>query len=119
MRDIAINTGTLYIETLSGTAVHHGDDMVVWLEKDRCDEGDQTCFWASPQAQPGPTSQTQPAHQTPASEAVVDPRLAPVAYALNGKVHVQTAVGLVIIEGEHLKVYSPTPQAAVGIRQHP
>ncbi|PSN12119.1 hypothetical protein C7293_21555 [filamentous cyanobacterium CCT1] len=46
IRDIAINSGTLYIETLRGETVHYGDDMVVWLEKDSAEAGEETRFWA-------------------------------------------------------------------------
>ncbi|MGF1520166.1 MAG: hypothetical protein ACFCVB_20525 [Nodosilinea sp.] len=130
VRNIAINIGTLYVETMRGETVHHGDDMVVWLEKDR-DEVDHTCLLeppvpqAVPQAEPiqqvkklPPPSMTpspRPAAPAPAiaaPQATVDPTLAPTVYALDGKVYVQTAVGLVIIEGDNLKAYSPAPRRA-------
>ncbi|MFQ4138629.1 hypothetical protein PGN35_020175 [Nodosilinea sp. PGN35] len=111
VRDIAINSGTLYVETLRGETIHHGDDMMVWLEKDRCEEADKTCFWAPPASPPAPVA----AH--PGSQAVVDPTLAPVVYALDGKVYVQTAAGVVIIEGENLKVYGQGSQAAIAPQQ--
>lgn len=142
VRDIAINSGTLYVETLRGESVHHGDDMVVWLEKDQCEEGDQTCFWTPPVAQPDQSaataaapersslpsprasgfgvSLTPPAPNIPAPQAEVAPNLAPVVYALDGRVYVQTAVGVVIIEGDNLKAYGTAPQPAVAtFKQHP
>ncbi|MEA5449415.1 hypothetical protein VB780_12600 [Leptolyngbya sp. CCNP1308] len=122
VRDIAINNGTLYIDTLRGETVHHGDDMMVWLEKDRCEEADKTCFWAPPAAQsaPGPQAAaplTAPvsasAQSQPIAPATVDPTLAPMVYALEGKVYIQTALGVVIVEGENLKAYKPAPQSAI------
>jgi hypothetical protein len=123
VREIAINNGTLYIETLRGETVHHGDDMMVWLEKDRCEEADKTCFWAplAPKSAPAPqavapliaplSAPAQPPQ--PVAQATVDPSLAPMVYALDGKVYVQTALGVVIVEGENLKAYKPAPQPAI------
>ena len=133
IRDISLNSSTLYINTLRGETIHHGDDMMVWLEKDKCEEGDQTCFWTPPVAKPAqpvatattpersslppPRASgfsiplTPPAPIAPAPQAVVDPTLAPVVYALDGRVYVQTAVGVVIIEGDNLKAYSPVAEA--------
>jgi hypothetical protein len=127
VRDIAINSGTLYINTLRGETVHHGDDMMVWLEKDRCEEADKTCFWAPPasKAAPAPRAETRvsapltapfsaPAQSPqPIAQATVDPTLAPMVYALDGKVYVQTALGVVIVEGENLKAYKPAPPTAI------
>lgn len=131
VRNIAINSGTLYVETLRGETVHHGDDMMVWLEKDH-DEVDQTCLLEPPvpkaepiqlvkQPPPPPpmTPFPRPAAPTPATaapQATVDPTLAPTVYALDGKVYVQTAVGLVIVEGDNLKAYSPAARPAVSQR---
>jgi hypothetical protein len=129
VRNIAINSGTLYVETLRGETVHHGDDMLVWLEKDR-DEVDHTCLWEPPVPKVEPIQQVKkppmtpmtpttpprpaaPAPATAAPPATVDPTLAPIVYALDGKVYVQTAVGLVVIEGDNLRAYSP---AVVGQR---
>ncbi|HSM80736.1 MAG TPA: hypothetical protein VLS96_03565 [Nodosilinea sp.] len=122
--NIAINSGTLYIETLRGETVHHGDDMMVWLEKDRCDEGDKTCFWAPPAASPATHLASPPAPITaspPApTPAAVDPALAPLVYALDGKVYVQTAAGVVVVEGENLRAYSSVTQpASVAVRRRP
>ncbi|WP_017297441.1 hypothetical protein [Nodosilinea nodulosa] len=140
VREIAINSGTLYVETLRGETVHHGDDMMVWLEKDLCEESDKTCFWAPPPAQPAPApaaampsasaplpslrsagARTSLAHYpppAPGSSTAVDPTLAPVVYALNGKVYVQTAVGVVIVEGDNLKAYGAASQPAIAtVRQ--
>ncbi|OKH46612.1 hypothetical protein [Phormidium tenue] len=124
IRDIAINSGTLYIGTLRGETVHHGDDMMVWLEQDRCDEADKTCFWAPPPGQlvpsqspeqlPAAASSSPHRPQPPAlppldgAPATVDPTLAPVVYALDGKVYVQTALGVIVVEGEKLRAYKPT-----------
>ncbi|MGG6241154.1 hypothetical protein ACQ4N7_21225 [Nodosilinea sp. AN01ver1] len=47
IRDIAINSGTLYIETLRGETVHYGDDMMVWLEKDLAEAGEETRLWST------------------------------------------------------------------------
>lgn len=130
--DIALNSGTLYVDTLRGETVHHGDDMMVWLEQDRCDETDETCFWAPPSGQlvPSPlpeqptpaalaSSSSRPQLPAPpllagaVSLATVDPALAPVVYALDGKVYVQTAVGVVIVEGKELKAYKSLHQPAI------
>lgn len=125
VRDIAINHGTLYIDTLRGETVHHGDDMMVWLEKDRCEEADKTCFWAPPAPKSAPahraelrasaplTAPQASAQPQPVAQAMVDPTLAPMVYALDGKVYVQTALGVVVIEGENLKAYKPVSQAAI------
>lgn len=127
VRDIAINSGTLYIDTLRGETVHHGDDTMVWLEKDRCEEGDKTCFWAPPAHKSAPAHRAEPQAAAPltaplsapaqppqpVAQATVDPTLAPMVYALDGKVYVQTALGVVIIEGENLKAYRPAPQPAI------
>ncbi|MGB3309301.1 MAG: hypothetical protein WBG32_06535 [Nodosilinea sp.] len=56
IRDIAINSGTLYVETLRGETVHHGDDMMVWLEKDSVEESEKTHVWASPVTNEAPTT---------------------------------------------------------------
>lgn len=120
VRDIAINHGTLYIVTLCGETVHHGDDLMVWLEKDRCEEADKTCFWAPPAPQSAPAHRVEQPASAPAqspqplAQATVDPTLAPVVYALDGKVYVQTALGVVIIEGENLQAYKPAPQPTTG-----
>jgi hypothetical protein len=125
VRDIAINNGTLYVDTLRGETVHHGDDMMVWLEKDRCEEADKTRFWAPPAPKSAPAPQTEPQAAAPltaslsapaqppqpVAQATVDPTLAPMVYALDDKVYVQTALGVVVIEGENLKAYKPAPQA--------
>lgn len=135
VRDITLNSATLYVETLRGETAHHSDDMMVWLEKDPCDETDQTCFWAAPAVKaelakaesPSPVVVTQsevsPLVAAPPPpprraavqsrpQATVDPALAPVVYALDGKVYVHTAVGLIVVEGEHLKAYSPSNRSA-------
>jgi hypothetical protein len=146
VRNIAINSGTLYVETLRGETVYHGDDMVVWLEKAPCDEVDKTCFWAPPEtarasdqlpeATPQPIPAAVPSKQVPphplppqvrrplapSHQAAVDPALAPVVYALDDKVYVQTAVGLVVIEGENLAAYSFVTRSAARpatATQHP
>lgn len=134
IRDIAINSGTLYIETLRGETVHYGDDTIVWLEKDSTEAGEETRFWAStaakdaPAAAPGPEEATaspqpvtKPAQEillppcslTPPSATPTDqppnpaqPALASVACTRAGKVYVKTAVGVLVIEGENLKAYS-------------
>lgn len=133
IRDIAINSGTLYVDTLRGENVYHGDDMVAWLEKEPCEEGDKTCFWAPPPAQAAPTPPAEPPAAAgtvpvrgpapappppripvaPAPQATVDPTLAPVVYALDGKVYIQTAVGVVVVEGKELKAYKFLGQAAI------
>lgn len=56
IRDIAINSGTLYIETLRGETVHYSNDMVVWLEKDSAEEGEKTRFWAATAAKAAPVT---------------------------------------------------------------
>ncbi|MBD2106267.1 hypothetical protein [Nodosilinea sp. FACHB-13] len=131
IRDVAINSGTLYIDTLRGETVHHGDDMMVWLEQERCDETDETCFWASPSGQLVPhqlpeqtpaATLTSPPHQSQpsgrplldgaVSSATVDSTLAPVVYALDGRVYVQTALGVIVVEGEKLRAYKPAPPMA-------
>ncbi len=116
VRDIAINSGTLYVDTLRGETIHHGDDMMVWLEKDRCEETDKTCFWAPPASSTTLAPPAEPALQAPAtqsSQVTVDPSLAPAVYSLDGKVYVQTAAGVVIIEGENLKAYRQEPPPAI------
>ncbi|MBD2233209.1 hypothetical protein [Phormidium tenue] len=134
IRDIAINSGTLYVDTLRGENVYHGDDLVAWLEKEPCEEGDKTCFWAPPPAQAAPTPTAKPPLAVgtvpvrvpapappppppmpvaPAPQASVDPTLAPVVYALDGKVYIQTAVGVVVVEGKELKAYKSLRQAAI------
>ncbi|MBD2106268.1 hypothetical protein [Nodosilinea sp. FACHB-13] len=134
VRDIAINSGTLYVDTLRGENVYHGDDMVAWLEKERCEEGDKTFVWTSPPAQAVPTPPEPPAAATvparapaPAPRpappprspvtlaplASIDPTLAPVVYALDGKVYIQTAVGVVVVEGQGLKAYKSLHQPAI------
>ncbi|MGB3199297.1 MAG: hypothetical protein WBA99_00245, partial [Nodosilinea sp.] len=90
VRDIALNSGTLYVETLRGETVHHGDDMMVWLEKDHAEDADKTCFWSPPAAAPTPTAGPAPQPQGSDSQATVDPTLAPMVYALDDKVYVQT-----------------------------
>jgi hypothetical protein len=57
VREIAINSGTLYVDTLRGESVHHGDDMMAWLEKDSCKEDDETCLWAPPPEPARPAAQ--------------------------------------------------------------
>lgn len=140
VRNIAINQATLYVETLRGESVHHGDDMMVWLEKDTCDEADKTCFWAPPAAKPEshtnkpdsaeqpipvhnratqpspPSRRAAPTPVTAAPPAIVDPTLAPTVYAVDGKIYVQTAGGLVVIEGDNLRAYSPAARPAVSQR---
>ena len=151
VRSIAVNSGTIYVETLRGETVHHGDDLMVWLEKDACDEGDRTCVWAPPAIKNVPAASTQPS-PSPADKPVVvppvvvppvvappvvvppvvaptqpptpddhqvtvDPALAPVVYALDGRVYVRTAVGLIVVEGEHLKAYCPDAGRAAVRRQ--
>lgn len=131
IRNIAINSGTLYVETLRGESVYHGDDMMAWLEKDSCKEGDETCFWAPPPELPEPNHPAEPpisgastspvgspvrlprpaqnSLAAPDPQAIVDPTLAPVVYALDGKIYVQTAVGVVVIEGRELKASAANP----------
>lgn len=138
VRNIAINQATLYVETLRGESVHHGDDMMVWLEKDTCDEADKTCFWAPPAAKPvshvkKPDSAEEPIpahiHATPpplpprlskatTHQATIDPTLAPVVYLLDGKVYVQTAVGLVVIEGDNLTAHKSAQPALSSVELH-
>lgn len=136
VRNIAINAGTLYVETLRGETIHHGDDMMVWLEKDR-DEVEHTCLLeppvpkAEPKAEPiqqvkkppppppmppMPPRRAAPTPVTAVPPATVDPTLAPTVYAVDGKVYVQTAVGLVIIEGDNLRAYSPAARPAMSQR---
>ncbi len=142
VRDITLNSATLYVETLRGETAHHSDDMMVWLEKDLCNEADKTCFWAPPavkaesaNAVPStPAAVTQPeaapwvvapppppprrAAVQARPQATVDPALAPVVYALDGKVYVHTAVGLIVVEGEHLNAYCSNAQrAAISTKQ--
>jgi hypothetical protein len=114
IRNIALNSSTLYVETLRGETVHHGDDLMVWLEKEPVEAIEHTQLWAPPpragstQAIPTPLSAQAATAATPAAiTAVVDPTLAPVVYALDDKIYVQTSMGVVIIEGQHLKAYSP------------
>jgi len=47
IRDITLNRGTLYVETLRGETIHGGDDLMVWLQKDSDDEAEKTQFWAA------------------------------------------------------------------------
>ncbi|MBE9112443.1 hypothetical protein IQ273_23910 [Nodosilinea sp. LEGE 07298] len=134
VRNIAINSGTLYAETLRGETIHHGDDMMVWLEKDQAEAAEKTCFWTPPpEAKPGPATAAQPvavstqAQGSPplpfaavgsAPQASVDSTLAPVVYAVDDKVYVQTAVGVVVIEGNNLKAYGLAPRtAAASVQQ--
>ncbi|WOD40556.1 hypothetical protein [Nodosilinea sp. E11] len=108
VREIAINSGTLYIDTLRGETVHHGDDMMVWLEKDDQGEAEKTCFWTPPVALPKPATAPAPTSMA-AAQATVDPNLAPLVYALDGKVYVQTARGVVIVEGQNLAASLAVP----------
>ena len=117
IRNISLNSSTLYIETMRGETMHHCDDLMVWLEKDPTEAGEHTQLLTPPPQQPlaaprPPVAQTEAIAATPTSlAAVVDPTLAPVVYALDDKIYVQTSVGVVIIEGRNLKAYSPTPAA--------
>ncbi|HSM80735.1 MAG TPA: hypothetical protein VLS96_03560 [Nodosilinea sp.] len=118
VRDIAINSGTLYIETLRGERIHHGDDMMVWIEKAPVEESEATCLWAPPAAPSEPVPPVVIAPPLAAPAATVDPTLAPAVYALDGKIYVQSTLGLVVIEGENLNAHRPTPPpATVGARQ--
>ncbi|WP_035985200.1 hypothetical protein [Leptolyngbya sp. KIOST-1] len=132
VREIALNSGTLYIETLRGETVHHGDDMMVWLEKEEAEEVEKTQFWAPPpvakpaSATPVPIQHSSLPPAAPPSfapvsavpQASVDASLAPIVYTVDGKIYVQTAVGLVIVEGDNLKAYKLAPRSvAVGARQ--
>lgn len=142
IRDIAINSGTLYVDTLRGENVYHGDDMVAWLEKEPCEEGDKTCVWAPPPGRAVPTPTAEPPvsaapapvrvpvpaprpappprfPSAPAPQATVDPTLAPVVYALDGKVYIQTAVGVVVVEGKELKAYKSLHQTAIASESQP
>lgn len=108
IRDITLNSATLYVETLQGETVHHSDDMMVWLEKASPEAIEETQMWTPPpQVDPAQTSRVQ-SSQAVAIAAVVDPTLAPVVYAIDDKIYVQTSVGMVVIEGKNLKAYSPT-----------
>lgn len=133
IRDIAINSGTLYVDTLRGEKVYHGDDLVAWLEKEPCEEGNKTCVWTPPPSKAAPTPTAEPPVSAatvpvrapapapppsrfpvaPAHQAIVDPTLAPVVYTLDGKVYVQTAVGVVVVEGKELKAYRSLDQPAI------
>jgi hypothetical protein len=131
IRSITLNRSTLYVETMGGESVHHGDDMMVWLEKDLAETEDATQFWTPPPQATPPSSAQQPSAPQPAAPSrpvdrrvpsattatVVDPSLAPLVYAVDGKIYVQTAAGLVIIEGDNLTAHSATaPPMAVGVR---
>ncbi|PZV08080.1 MAG: hypothetical protein DCF32_05660 [Leptolyngbya sp.] len=133
IRAIAINSGTLYVDTLRGENVYHGDDLVAWLEKEPCKEGEKNCVWAPPpgQAAPAPIAEPPVAVATvplraqapaplplrspiaPAHQTTVDPTLAPVVYALDGKIYIQTAVGVVVVEGKELRAYRSLHQSAI------
>ena len=112
VREIALNSGTLYVETLRGETVHHGDDLMVWLEKDKGENVEQTCFWSAPAAPPVSAAVSTPQPERANSQATVDPTLAPMVYAVDDRVYVQTATGVVIVEGDNLKAYS-APQPAI------
>ncbi|MBE9157114.1 hypothetical protein IQ265_09790 [Nodosilinea sp. LEGE 06152] len=116
VRDIAVNSGTLYIETLRGETVHQGGDMVVWLEKDSGEEPEKTQVWAGPGAkvEPVPTAAAPP----PPPQPTASPTLASVVQIREGKIYVKTALGVVVIEGDNLKAYGLEPRAAaVGVGQ--
>ncbi|MBE9137008.1 hypothetical protein IQ254_07300 [Nodosilinea sp. LEGE 07088] len=141
IRSITLNRSTLYVETMRGETVHHGDDMMVWLEKDPVETEEATQFWTPPpKAAPQPVAPQpvapqpvapQPVASPPAAPpkpverrvpptataTVVDPSLAPLVYALDDKIYVQTTAGLVIIEGQNLRAHSATSQpVTVGVR---
>lgn len=141
VRDIALNGGTLYVETLRGETVHHGDDMMVWLKKDTSEEAEETQFWTSPAtavasavSAPPPRPAPPPSQAASSSPVVsapvlpaalvqkvrVAPALASVVRAREGKVYVKTAAGVVVIEGDNLKAYSLVRRtAAVSGRERP
>lgn len=139
VRDIGLSSGTLYVETLRGETAHHGDDMVVWLEKDTEEEADKTRILASPAAAPSPATQTQPVDASSQSPSTPAPTVAPASVLLTdpvlkratptmasvvctreGKVYVKTAAGVLVIEGDNLKAYSLAHRrAAVSMREPP
>ncbi|WP_017297442.1 hypothetical protein [Nodosilinea nodulosa] len=80
IRDIGISSGTLYVETLRGETAHHGDDMIVWLEKDSADEAEQTRLWApsaAAPAAPAPPAPLPPKPLPPEPVPVSTPTAAP------------------------------------------
>jgi len=121
IREIAVNSGTLYIETLRGETVHQGGDMMVWLEKDSGEEPEKTQVWASPAAkvEPAPATKVEAAvPPAPAPQPIASPALASVVCTREGKIYVKTALGVVVIEGDNLKAYGLAPRAAaVGVGQ--
>jgi hypothetical protein len=119
IRSIVLNSSTLYIETLRGETAHHGDDMMVWLEKAPPEAIEKTQLWAPPpQVAVAQTPEVRSGQTAIAAE--VDPTLAPVVYALDDKIYVQTSIGVVVIEGENLKAYSPSrPAQAMRQRVQP
>ncbi|MEO1069205.1 MAG: hypothetical protein AAFW95_08795 [Cyanobacteria bacterium J06638_6] len=133
IRSITLNRSTLYVETMDGESIHHGDDMMVWLEKNPAETEEATQFWtpppkATPQSSasqssgpqssaPQPAARSQPVERRAPTATVVDPSLAPLVYAVDGKIYVQTAAGLVIVEGDNLRAHgAKAPPMAVGVR---
>ncbi|MGB3199974.1 MAG: hypothetical protein WBA99_03675 [Nodosilinea sp.] len=74
IRDIAINSGTLYVETLRGETIHHGDDTIVWLEKDSTEASEETRIWASTAAKDAPATPTATASEPEDEEAIASPQ---------------------------------------------
>ncbi|MGB3137692.1 MAG: hypothetical protein WBG38_09425 [Nodosilinea sp.] len=114
VRDIVINSGRLHIETLKGETVHHGDDMMVWLEKDIAEEVEKTQSWAAPK----PSATTGPAAPLPLPQsAQAKPAPASVVCRRDGKIYVKTPAGVVVIEGDNLKAYSLETRPAAAARR--
>ncbi|PSR16775.1 hypothetical protein C8255_16090 [filamentous cyanobacterium CCP3] len=78
IRDIAINSGTLYIETLRGETVHYGDDMMVWLEKDSAEAGEETRFWAAKAPQKSSVTSAVAVESAPAETTDSKPPTPPI-----------------------------------------
>jgi hypothetical protein len=57
--------------------------VLVWLEKEHCDETEKTCFWAPPKDSQKADISTDEAKPAIIPQATVDPALAPFVYALD------------------------------------
>jgi hypothetical protein len=130
IRDITLNRGTLYVETLRGETVHGGDESIVWLEKDQDDAAEKTQAWTTPQkavptvptdipqadsSQPPsvltalPHPPAPPTPPLPKTPVAVDASLESVVRAIKNRLYIRTPLGIVIVEGDNLKAYGKVP----------
>ena len=140
IRDIICHEGTLYIKTLVAEVILLGSDSLVWLSQAQpqtapAQPATTPTVRELPSSPPAPAQGSHDARQTwtPPSETPTtlqvdfaepkapepmpenaQPALASVARLVNGRLYLQTALGVVVVEGNHLKYgLKPNPAHAI------